>query len=159
MTTAALPSVDWIRLTIGDDELSLVPSPGIELRLLVAPVPHDGNLDPLTVGHPPQIRFTVDLVPTAAGAVHRCEAEARRVGEALGANGPADGLLREFSLEAALGGDGLPYNRVSAPRLTLLSGEPPLLDEEQAVPGVRVFAATAHSAGDDGSKCWMRLVN
>jgi hypothetical protein len=157
MTTAALPSVDWIRLTIGDDELSLVPSSGIELRLLVAPVPYDGHLDPLTVGPPPQIRFTVDLVPSAASAVHRCEAEARRVGDALGAHS-TDGLLREFSLEAALGGEGLPYNRVSAPRLTLTPGRPPYFDADQAVPAVRVFAATAHSA-DDGSKYRMTLTD
>lgn len=158
MTTATLPSVDWVRLAIGDERIDLTPSPGIQLRLIVEPVDYDGYLDPLTAPPPPQIRFAVDLVPTEAHAVHRCEAEARRVAKALGATRPANGLLEEFSLEAALAGEGLPYNRVSAPRLTLTPGGPPLLDEDQAGPAVRVFAATAH-AGDDGSKYRMTLAD
>lgn len=158
MTTAVSPSVDWIHLAIGNDDITLTPSPGIQLQLLVDPLPHDGFVDLLAPAPPPQIRFTVDLVPTAAGAVSRCESEARRVADILDANGQAGGLLREFSLEAALGGEGLPYNRVSAPRLTLLPGNPPMLDEGQAVPAVRVFAATAR-ADHGGSKYQMRLVD
>jgi hypothetical protein len=54
-------------------------------------------------------------------------------------------------LDAAIGGEGVPYDRVSIPRLTLLAGDPPRLDEDQPVPGVRVFTATAR-VGADGSK-------
>lgn len=150
MTTAAHPSVDWVRLTIGDDDFTLDPSPGIELRLSVASVPYDGYVDLLARPPAPQLHMAVDLVPSDAEAiVHRetqariarCEAQARDVAARLGAVGPVSAPLREFSLEAALGGEGLPYNRMAVPRLLLVSGEPPMFDEDQFVPAVRVFTA------------------
>lgn len=158
MTTAVSPSLDWIRLTIDGDEVTLAPSPGFWVRLLVTPVPYDGYLDPLAAPPPPQIRFTVDLVPTGVEPVARCETEARRVARALAEAHATGGLLSEFSLEAALSGEGLPYNRVSAARLRLATVGPPAYDEDQAVPSVRVFAATAHADGV-GSKYQMRIVD
>lgn len=158
MTTTAPASVDWIRLTIDGDEIALDPSPGIELRLAVYPVESDGYADLLAAASPAKLRVGVDLIPADAAAVFRCESEARRVAALLGANGGPLEPLREFALEAALGGKGLPYDRVSVPRLTLTPGGPPFLDEEQQAPGVRVFTATPHAA-DDGSKYTMWRVD
>ncbi|MFJ4785172.1 hypothetical protein [Streptomyces sp. NPDC088794] len=162
MTTAAPVSVEWIRLTIGGEEIELARSPGIEPRLLVDPVEYDGYLDPLTRGPDPKMRFTVDLVLTDTDedpgwVAQRCEAEARRVAESLGAPLPTLGSRRDFSLEAGLGGEGLPYNRVSAPRLVLNPGMPHTIEEGGEV-AVRVFTATA-LADDRGTKYQMRLVD
>lgn len=162
MTTAAPVTVDWIRLALGDEEIDLAPQPGIELRLLVDAVPYDGYLDPLTLGPAPEVQFTVDLVLTkvdfdAWQVAQRCESEARRVAKALGSFLPATGALRNFSLEAALGGEGLPYNRVTAPQLTLNAGEPHEV-EEHGERAVRVFTATA-LADDNGNTYTMRLAD
>ena len=158
MTTAVSPSVDWIRLAIGDDEIVLSPSPGIEVRLQVAPVSDDGYLEPLTRDPAPRTQFTVDLVLTDTAAATHCEVEARRVVEALGGSLPATAPLREFSLEAALSGEGLPYNRVLAPRLALSAGVPHELDEDDQEAGVRVFTAIAR-ADDLGHVYQMQLVD
>lgn len=164
MTTVALPSIDWIRLTIGDQRIDLAPSPGIQLRLSVEPMPDDRGFGLLDAPRPSGLRVAVDLIPVEttslplAEAVARCESKAAGLAASLGAGHSPLSPLREFSLEAALGGDGLPYNRMSAPRLTLLPGGPPALDEDQAVPAVRVFAATARADGG-GSKYVLRLVD
>lgn len=144
MPTIALTSVDWICLTIGDRQIGVAPSLGVRLRLLGDAVPVDRGFGLLDPPRPAELRVAVDLIPTDAGAVHRCELEARRIATELEAHASPLGLLREFSLEAALSGDEVPYSRVSVPRLTLLPGEPPVLDEDQPVPSVRVFTATAH---------------
>lgn len=160
MTTAALPSVDWIHLRIGDTDLTVTPSPGIELRLIVEPVPDERAYDVLDSPRPAALQVHVDLIPVAdpsglsLEAVARCESMAARFAAQLGPDASALTLLtplREFSLEAALAGEGVPYNRVSIPRLTLKPFEAPLLDEDQPLPGVRVFTATAR-ADDDGSQ-------
>ncbi len=158
MTTAALPSVDWIHLTVGDRRIDLAPSPGIELRLVVEPVADDRAFGLLDAPRAPKLRVAVDLIPADARTVARCESEAARVAQELGAYASPLSALREFSLEAALGGEGVPYNRVTAPRLTLQPGPASILDEDQPEPGVRVFTATAH-ADDDGIKYLMRRVD
>lgn len=146
MTTTAPVSVDWIRLTIGDEELTIEPSPGIELRLTVKPVEYEGYLEPLTRGPAPQIHFSVDLVPADTDAIIRSENEAVRILERLDARNPM--LLRMFTLEAALGGEGLPYNRVTAPKLQLAISEPPHFDDDQPVPAVHVFTAKVPAGSD-----------
>lgn len=157
MTSAVSPSVDWIRLTIDDNRIDVMPSPGIQLRLIVEPVSDD---KPFGVLAPPQsagLQVSVDLIPDAStsesrsGAVAACESTASRLAAQLGAGASPLAPLKEFSLEAALGGDGVPYNRVSVPRLTLQPSGPPLLDEDRPLPGVRVFTATARP-GADGSQ-------
>ena len=151
MTTAALPSVDWIHLAIGDDRIDLTPAPGIQLRLIVEPVPDDRPFGVLDKPRPGELRVSVDLIPAAgpqmswADAVAACESMAARLAAQLGATASPLTPLREFSLEAALGGEGVPYNRVSVPRLTIKPSGLPLLDEDQPLPGVRVFTATARS--------------
>ena len=153
MTTAALPSVEWIRLTIGDDRIDLKPSPGVELRLIVEPIPDDRSFDVLETPRPAAIRVCVDLIPAEGEsvpwvkAVTACESKAAEIAGQLGADAPPLAPLREFSLEAALGGEGLPYNRASVPRLTLNPFGSLLLDEDQPLPGVRVFTATARPDG------------
>jgi hypothetical protein len=155
MTTAALPAVGWIRLTIGGDRIDLTPSPGMQLRLIVEPVPDDRSFGVLEMPRPAVLRVCVDLIPVEgasvswAQAVAACESKAAEIARRLGADAPPLTPLRQFSLEAALGGDGLPYNRASVPRLTLDPFGPLLLDEDQPLPGVRVFTATARP-GDDG---------
>ncbi len=162
MTTAALPSVDWIRLTIGDHRIDLMPSPGIEFRLTVEPVPDDRAFRVLGPPRPPELQVAVDLIPGAGAsvsweeAVAACESKAAQLAGQLGAEAPPLAPLKEFSLEAALGGEGLPYNRVSVPRLTLKPSGPPQLDEDQPLPGVRVFTAIARP-GDDGSQYALTL--
>jgi hypothetical protein len=154
MTTAALPSVDWIHLTVGDTDLTLAPSPGIQLRLIVEPVPDDRPFGLLDAPRPAALQVHVDLIPVdspsgpLAEAVARCESMAARLAAQLGANDPPLAPLREFSLEGALAGERMPYNRVSIPRLTLKPTGPPLLDEDQPLPGVRVFTATARPDAD-----------
>lgn len=160
MTTAAPVTIKWIDLVIGGERIEIAPQAGIEPRILVDAVPYDGYLDLLTRGPAPRARLTVDLVLTDTDddprrVAQRCEAEARRVAEALGAFLPATAALRDFSLEAALGGESLPYNRMSAPRLTLDAGEPHWI-EEHGERAMRVFAATAR-ADDDGGVYTMRL--
>lgn len=161
MKTAVPVAIEWIRIAIGDGEVEVAPSPGIEPRLLVEPVPYDDYLDP-TRGSAPKMRFTVDLVLTETGpdawwVAQRCEVEARRVAEALGVYLPATAALRNFSLEAALGGESLPYNRVSAPHLILNAGEPHEI-EEHGERAIRVFTATARTDGD-GATYTMRLTD
>ena len=157
MTTAALPSVDWIHLTIGDTDLTVAPSPGIQLRLTVEPVPDDTSFGLLDPPRPAALQVCVDLIPgdgptgLSAEAVARCESMAARLAVQLGATASPLAALKEFSLEAAFVGEGAPYNRVSIPRLTLKPSGPPILDEDQPLPGVRVFTATAR-AGADGSQ-------
>jgi len=108
------------------------------------------------------VRFTVDLMLVEEGpyvwqVAQYCEAEARRIAAALGSFQPATSALRHFSLEAALGGEGLPYNRVSAPQLMLNPGEPHPI-EERGERGVRVFTATA-LADDNGTKYTLRFAD
>ena len=153
MTTTLPATVDWIRLTIGDEQIELVPSPDVQLRLAVEPVEYEGYLDPLTAGPPTKLYASVDLVPLNARAVHRCEARAGEAAGQLGVYEPATSPLREFALEAGLSGEGLPYNRVAAPRLHLVPGPPPMFDEDQPVPSVRVF--TAHLVPDLDGTCWL----
>ena len=154
MTTAVSPSVDWIRLTIGNDDLTLTPSPGIQLRLLVDLVPDERSFGLLDSPRPATLQVRVDLIPgsgptgLSAKAVAQCESMAVRLAAQLGANASPLAPLKEFSLEAALAGEGVPYNRVSIPRLTLKPSGPPLLDEDQPLPGMRVFTATARPGGD-----------
>lgn len=141
MTTAVSPSIDWIRLTVDGADFTLASSPDIDLRLTVNRIEYDGHLDPLTVGLPPGFSLTVDLIPLRpldGDGVFRCEAQAREVAARLGAGSP---VLREFALEAALDGEGLPYNRVEAPRLLPVSADPPTLDEFGPEWFVRVFTA------------------
>lgn len=149
MTTAPPVTVEWIRLTIGDDEVILKSSPGVDLWLTVDHVAYEGYLNLPTREPASQYRFSVDLIPSNIEAAVRCESQAREVATRLGLDGP---VLRDFALEAALGGEDLPYNRVSVPRLC-----PVLDDEDLPVPSVRVFTAKAESAG--GHAYTMRLVD
>ncbi|QQM45230.1 hypothetical protein [Streptomyces liliifuscus] len=155
MTTATAVTVDWVRLAIGDDEITVEPSPGIELALSVKPVEHDGYLDPLTRGPAPRLHLSLHLIPTGTEAIVRCESQARRILEQLGAPASACAPMCDFSLEAALGGEGLPYNRASAPGLTLTPGEPPVFDEDLPVPSVHVFTAKAHGASETVYTMWL----
>lgn len=154
MTTAALPSVEWIRLTVGDDRIDLAPSPGIELRLVVEPVPDDRSFGVLEMPRPATLRVCVDLIPVEgesvswADAVVACESKAAEIAGRLGAGASPLAPLREFSLDATLAGEGLPYNRASVPRLALKPFGLLLLDEDQPLPGVRVFTATARPNGN-----------
>ena len=148
MTTAAPTSVDWVRLTVGGDEISVDPAPGIELRLAIEVPDDEGYLDPLTVGSSPQLHIALDLIPRTSEAIARCEMTAVRILERLGVRESALAPLREFSLKAALGGDGLLYDRVEAPRLVLKPSGLPSFDDDQPVPAVRVFAAGAPSSRD-----------
>jgi len=145
MTTAALTSVAWIHLTVGVQRIELAPEQDIALRLVVLPVEYEGYLDPLTVGPPPELHVSVDLVPEKASAVGRCEELAREVATRLGAFEPPLALLRDFELEAGLDSEGVPYNRVTVPKLLLVPGPSPVFDEDQLVPAVRVFTAKAGS--------------
>lgn len=157
MTATVSPSVDWIRLTIGDEQIDVAPTPGIQLRLIVEPAPDDRSFDVLDMPRPPKLQVAVDLIPVASPSrlreevVAACESMAARLAVQLGAETPPLTPVREFALEAALGGEGMPYNRVSVPRLTLKPFSPPVLDEDQPLPGVRVFTATA-GPGADGSQ-------
>jgi hypothetical protein len=148
MTTAALTSVTWIRLTVGVQRIDLAPEQDVALRLVVLPVEYEGYLDPLTVGPQSELHVSVDLVPEKASAVGRCEQFAREVATGLGAFEPPLAALHEFSLDAGLDGEGLPYNRVTVPKLLLIPGSPPMFDEDQPVPAVRVFTAKAASTPD-----------
>lgn len=155
MTTATHTTIDWVRLTLGGEEITLSPTPGIELRLVLDSVPDGLGFDLLTPPGPPKLRVAVDLVPTTGSAVAQCESWAASVATRLGAGAAPLEALREFSLEAALSGGAVPDSRVSVPRLTLVSGPPPFLDEDESLPGVRVFTARAH-ASSDGSLYLMR---
>src|SRR3954454_1440055 len=112
MTTAALPSVDWIHLRIGDTDLTVTPSLGIELRLIVEPVPDDRAFDLLDMPRPAPLQVHVDLIPAdgssglSSEAVARCESMAARIASQLGAGASTLAPLEEFSLEAALAGEG-----------------------------------------------------
>lgn len=159
MTTAAPVTIKWIDLVVGGERIEIAPLPGIEPRLLVDAVPYDGYLDPLTRGPNPEVRVTIDLVLTETGpgawlAAQHCETEARRVAEALGVFLPPTAALRNFSLEAALDGEDLPYNRMSAPQLALKPGEPHEV-EERGERALRVFTATA-LADSNGTKYTLR---
>lgn len=156
MTTATRTTVDWVRLTLGDEEIRLFPAPGIELRLILDSISDDRvprlvGFDALTPPGPPELRVAVDLIPTDRSAVAQCESWAARVGAQLGTKAGLWDALKEFSLEAALSGGGLPYSRVSVPHLTITPGPAPLLDEDEPLPGIRVFTAKAR-ASSDGSK-------
>jgi hypothetical protein len=148
MTTAVPTSVDWVRLAVGGDEISVEPAPGIELRLAIEVTDDEGYLDPLTAGPSPRLHIALDLLPRTHEAIARCEMMAARILERLGSHESALAPLREFSLKAALGGDGLLYDRVTAPRLILKPSGLPFFDDEQPVPAVRVFAAGAPSNRD-----------
>lgn len=129
------------------------PAPGFEL-CLTGEVPEcEGYLDPLTVGSAPRLHLALDLIPRTGEAIARCEVLAARILDWLGARESALTPLPEFTLEAALGGEGLPYNRVTAPRLTIVPSGPPVFDGDQPLPGVRVFSAKAPSAS--GTVCVM----
>lgn len=145
MTTAAPLSVAWVRLAVDGSEFTLTPSPDIELRLTVNRNEYEGYLDPLTIGPPPGLTLAVDLIPLRPledDSVIRCEATAREVARRLGLS---DLMLHEFALEAALDGEGLPYNRMEVPRLLLASDDPPTLDEDVPESFVRVFTAKVPS--------------
>lgn len=149
MTTATLTTVDWVRLALGGKEISLSPAPGVELRLIIDTAPEGEGLGLLTTPPPPELQVAVDLIPTDRSTVAQCESWAARIGAQLGTQaGPWDDL-REFSLEAALGGEGLPYSRVSVPHLAITPGPAPFLDEDEPLPGVRVFTAKARTGSDD----------
>lgn len=153
MTTATHTTVDWVRLTLGGKEIPLSPTPGIELRLIFDSVPASrglrlGGFDALTPPGPLGLRVSVDLIATTRSAVAQCESWATRVAAQLGADGRPLEDVKEFSLEAALGGGRLPNRRVSVPHLTLSSGPPSFLDEVEPLSGVRVFTATARTGGD-----------
>ncbi|WP_327222964.1 hypothetical protein OG229_02155 [Streptomyces platensis] len=137
MTTAAPTSVEWIRITIGGCEFTIEPLPGIDLCLTLEMVELDGGFHaPLTRGLDVEHRISVALAPSTPEAIFQCEGQARDILNRLGAK---SATTREFSLEAALGGEGLPGNRVSAPRLLLTPGDP--VFEELPVPSVPVFTA------------------
>lgn len=138
MTTAASPSVAWIRLTVEGGDLLLAPSPGVELRLTEYRVDSGGRLNPLAPARPLGFSMTVDLVPLDGSSVLRCERHARDVAAWLGVGCLSPG---EFSMEVAVDGEDLPYNRMEVPRLYLASGEPPAFDYDQPLPSVRVFTA------------------
>ncbi|MFD5208366.1 hypothetical protein ACFWNF_15750 [Streptomyces anulatus] len=151
MTTATLTTVDRVRLTLGDEEITLSPMLGIELRLIIESAPDGLTRDMLTPPSSPELKVAVDLIPTDRGTVAQCESWAARVGAQLGTKaGPRD-ALKEFSLEAALSGEGLPYSRVSVPHLTITPGPAPFLDEDEPLPGIRIFTAKARTSSD-GSK-------
>ncbi|WP_199888913.1 hypothetical protein [Streptomyces badius] len=151
MTTATRTTVDLVRLTLGDEEITLSPAPAIELRLIVESASDSPSLDVLTPPSSPELKVAVDLIPTDRSSVAQCESWAARVGAQLGTKaGPWD-ALREFSLEAALSGEGLPYGRVSVPHLTITPGPAPFLDEDEPLPGIRIFTAKARTSRD-GSK-------
>jgi hypothetical protein len=154
MTTAAAPSIAWIRLTLDGVDFTLAPSPGIELRLAVNPVEYDGYLDPLVRGPLPELHVVVDLLPRNAASVIRCETQAREVAARLDLGSP---VMREFGLEAALDGKGLPHNRMEAPRLLLVPDGPPTLDDDGSEPFVRVFTAKVPSGSE--SAYTLRLVD
>lgn len=143
MTTAAPASVTWIRLVVDGAEFTIEPSPGIALSLSADLSEYDGYLDPLTRGPRPELHLSVALIPANDAAIMHCETQARRILNRLGAKRPAAMALHEFSLEAALDGEGLPYNRVSAPRLHLIPGADPAFDADLPVPSVHVFTAKA----------------
>jgi hypothetical protein len=138
-------SVDWVRLAADGNETLVEPSPGIELRLTGEMPEYEGYLDPLAIGPSPRFHLALDLIPQTDEAIARCERLAARILEWLGARGSALTPLPEFTLEAALGGEGLPYNRVTAPRLILVPSGPPVFEEDQPLPGVRVLTAKAPS--------------
>ena len=155
MTTAPLATVDWIRFAPNGADcftpFTLTPSDGIELRLNVGPAPQrEEYADLLAPPRLPETRVSVDLVPAKRCHVEECEAKARRAARALGAEASPLASLSEFSLEAALAGEGLPYSRAQVPRLTLLPfGLPEVdVDEEERGLFVRVFTATARAASD-----------
>lgn len=152
MTTAALPSVDWIRFSPHGRArfapFTLASSEGVALRLQVGPAPqHDECHDLLRRLPAPPTQVTVDLLPAKAWQAEECEATARRTAETLGVTASLLSPLSEFSLAAALSGVE-PYNRMSVPLLTLHPSSVPFLDEDQAGFFVRVFTATARADGD-----------
>ena len=153
MTTATRTSIDWVRLTLDGADITLSPSPDIGLRLTVDRVGYDGYLDPLTAGPPLGFSLSVDLIPLRPHEGYRCEALAREVAARLGIGSP---VLREFALEAALNGDGLPYNRMEVPHL-LACNELPVLDDDGSEFFVRVF--TAKMLPDDGVAYMLRMVD
>lgn len=143
MTTAALATINWIRLGIGGAEFTIEPSPGIKLSLAVSTSQYDGYLDPLTRGPASELHISVALIPADIEAVVRCESQALGILNRLGVHRPAAMPSVEFSLDAALGGEGMPYNRVSAPRLYLIPGDRALFNEDPVTPSVHVFTAKA----------------
>ncbi|MFJ1648033.1 hypothetical protein [Streptomyces sp. NPDC088258] len=157
MTTATAPSVDWVRLTVDGSDITLTPSPDIDLRLVVGRVEHDGPLDPITTGPLPGFSLSVDLVPLHPldrDAVFRCEMQAREVAVLLGTSSPTRG---GFTVEAALGGEGWPHERLEVPRLYLTPTEPPDFDAAQPLPVVRVF--TAKMVATEGVAYTLRRVD
>ncbi|MFF5668816.1 hypothetical protein ACFY8S_01545 [Streptomyces hygroscopicus] len=151
MTTAVRSCAVWIRLMGDSVDLTLIRPPGAVMWLSVWPVPYDGYLDPLTVGPSPQIRMAVDFVPADVTTAARCEEEARRTADALGAGKQVRDLLPVFSLEAVLGGREAPHTRVTASRLTLTPDDEPTACYRETAPRVRAFTAAAHPDGDGRS--------
>jgi len=151
MTTAVRSCAEWIRLMGDHVDLTLISPPGAVLWLSVWPVPYDGYLDPLTAEPPPQIRMAVDLVPADASGAARCEEEARRAADALGARKQVCDPLPVFSLEAMLDGGDTPHMRMTAPRLALTPDDEPTACYKETAPRVRAFLATAHRDGDGHS--------
>jgi hypothetical protein len=145
MTTAIQPCVDWVRLKVGEAVVALDPLPGIELRIVQELVEYPGYVDPLARPPLPEFHLAVDLCPRNAEDVVRCEEQARRVAAQLGLGSR---ILREFAMRAAFVEDGLPYNRLEAPRLLLASDEAPELDDEGPVPFVRAFTAKVPNGCD-----------
>ncbi|MGW5633963.1 hypothetical protein [Streptomyces sp. NPDC003832] len=149
MTTAPPGTIDWIRFTIVGAAFTLSPSPDFDLRLAVVHGERTGYQDPLTVGPLPSYSLAVDLIPLRPhdfAAVARCEARAREMATRLGV---ADVDRYDFALEAGLGGEGLPYNRMEAPRLQLVAADLPEFDGDEPLQFVRVLTArmVADSAG------------
>ncbi|MCX4993425.1 hypothetical protein [Streptomyces sp. NBC_00568] len=155
MTTTALATVDWLHLDIGDRHFTLIPMPGIALRLSIDSVPRwDGIHEEMLRMPEPETRVTVDLLPDDRGRADECVWLAQGAAEALGVHASPLTALEVFSLQAFLGG-GSPYDRVSVPRLTVLPGDPPgLTVDESGRLYVRAFTATAHK-GSDGNRCTM----
>jgi len=154
MTTAPPVTIDWVRFTADGDEFTLSPSPDFDLRVTVVHGEWAGYLDPLTIGPVPGYSLAVNLVPLHPhdfAAVARCEVRAREVAALLGAERVE---RRSFAMEAGLDGEGLPYNRMEAPRLQLVPADPPEFDDDGPVPFVRVF--TAKMVAVDGVAYTMR---
>lgn len=152
MTTAAAPSVTWVRLTVDGAYFTLAPSPDFTLRLTLLDVEPDELPSRMVRTPPSERRVIVDLLPRGKEAAIRCETQAREVAAHLGLG---NAVLHEVAMEAALDGEDLPYNRVEVPRLLPVAEDPPTLVDGPE-PFVRAFTAKMLSGSD--VECTMRRV-
>ncbi|WPO70184.1 hypothetical protein [Streptomyces sp. KN37] len=152
MTTAAAPSVTWVRLMADGVDFTLAPSPGVTLRLTLLDVEPDEL--PLSRTSPLERRVIIDLLPRDTEAAIRCETQARELAARIGLD---SAVLHEVAMEAALDGEDLPYSRVEAPRLLPVAEGPPTLEVDGPESFVRAF--TAKMLSDGGVAYTMRRVD